>query len=332
LLSETATLFPKDTLVVEILETIKPTPIIVEKCKKLKDQGYLIALDDFVFSREFIPLIELADIIKIDFLSTSQIELETYFKIISQSHIKFLAEKVETRDVYELAVSMGFSYFQGYFFSKPVILSEKSVAPLKMNYVRILKLLYDPELDFTALGAIISQDVALSYKLLKLVNSAAFSVRNKIGQVSMALSYLGEREIRKWISLIVMMGLSADNPQEVLILSLMRAKFSELLAPAFRLGREKEALFIMGLFSLMGTLMNQPIDRILKDISLADPIKRSLIDNRGPYAPVLDFVCAYEQGDWKTVNDISQQFKLPGDVFQQAYLESLEWSNELNKI
>jgi EAL and modified HD-GYP domain-containing signal transduction protein len=165
-----------------------------------------------------------------------------------------------------------------------------------------------------------------------LVNSAAFSVRNKIGQVSMALSYLGEREIRKWISLIVMMGLSENNPQEVLILSLIRAKFSELLAPAFRLNKDKEALFIMGLFSLMDTLMNQPIKRILNDISLADPIKNALVDNQGPYAPILKFICAYEQGNWETVNDISQRFKLPGDVFQKAYLESLEWSNELNKI
>jgi EAL and modified HD-GYP domain-containing signal transduction protein len=148
----------------------------------------------------------------------------------------------------------------------------------------------------------------------------------------MALSYLGEREIRKWISLIIMMGLSANNPQELLILSLMRAKFAELLAPSFRLDKEKESLFVMGLFSLMDTLMNQPIEHIIKDISLAEPVKKALVSDEGPYAPILDFVCAYEQGNWENVNDIAQRFKLSGDVFQQAYLDSLAWSNDLNKI
>ncbi|MDR1204720.1 MAG: HDOD domain-containing protein [Peptococcaceae bacterium] len=332
IMNESATLFSKDTLVVEVLETIQPTPEIVEKCKKLKDQGYLIALDDFVFSKEFIPLIGIADIIKIDFLITPEAELEKYFKIIGKTRIKFLAEKVETREVYNLALSMGFAYFQGYFFSKPVILSEKSISPMKMNYIRILKLLNSPELDFNALGAIISQDLALSYKLLKLVNSAAFGTRNRIGQVNLALSYLGEREIRKWISLIVMMGISAENPQEVLLLSLVRAKFSELLAPPFQMGIQKEALFIMGLFSLMDTLVNQPIDVILKDIPLEDSIEKALVEDRGPFAPVLNFVRAYEQGDWESVRSLSQTHHLSDELIQASYLDSLEWAKELNML
>jgi EAL and modified HD-GYP domain-containing signal transduction protein len=332
LMNETATLFPKETLVVEVLETIRPTPEIVEKCKQLKDQGYLIALDDFVFSREFIPLIGLADIIKIDFLSTPETELEKYFKIIGKTHIKFLAEKVETRAVYDLALSMGFAYFQGYFFSKPVILSEKSVSPMKMNYIRILKLLNGPELDFNALSVIISQDVALSYKLLRLVNSAAFPTRHKIGQVNQALAYLGEREIRKWISLIVMMGISAENPQEVLHLSLVRAKFSELLASLFQMSAQKESMFIMGLFSLMDTLMNQPIEAILMDIPLEGPIEKALVEGQGPYSPILSFVRAYEQGDWEVVRDLAQTHRLSDELIQKSYLDSLEWAKELNKI
>jgi EAL and modified HD-GYP domain-containing signal transduction protein len=304
----------------------------VEKCKKLKDQGYLIALDDFVFSKEFIPLIGIADIIKIDFLITSEAELEKYFKIIGRTNIKFLAEKVETREVYNLACSMGFAYFQGYFFSKPVILSEKSISPMKMNYIRILKLLNTPDLDFNALGVVISQDVALSYKLLKLVNSAAFGTRNKIGQVNMALAYLGEREIRKWISLIVMMGISAESTHEVLLLSLVRAKFSELLAGPFQMGIQKESLFIMGLFSLMDTLVNQPIETILKDIPLEEAVEKALVGGQGSYAPVLNFVQAYEQGDWTTVHDLSQKHRLSDEQIQQSYLDSLEWAKELNML
>jgi EAL and modified HD-GYP domain-containing signal transduction protein len=332
IINESATLFPKDTLVVEVLETIRPTPEIVDKCKSLKNKGYLIALDDFVFSKEFIPLIGLADIIKIDFLSTPETELEKYFKIIGRTHIKFLAEKVETRDVYNLALSMGFTYFQGYFFSKPVILSEKSISPMKMNYIRILKLLNMPELDFNTLGAVISQDVALSYKLLKLVNSAAFGTRNKIGQVNMALAYLGEREIRKWISLIVMMGISKENPQEVLLLSLIRAKFSELLAAPFHMDIQKESLFIMGLFSLMDTLVNQPIETLLKDIPLEAPIEKALVEDQGPYAPVLSFVRAYEQGDWETVHGLLQTHCLSDALIQESYLNSLEWAKELTLL
>jgi EAL and modified HD-GYP domain-containing signal transduction protein len=332
IMNESATLFPKNSLVVEVLETIEPTPEIVEKCKKLKNQGYVIALDDFVFSKEFIPLIGLADIIKIDFLNTPEAELEKYFKIIGKTHIKFLAEKVETREVYDLALSMGFVYFQGYFFSKPVILSEKSVSPMKMNYIRILKLLYSPELDFTNLGAIISQDLALSYKLLKLVNSAAFNKPNKIGQVNMALAYLGEREIRKWISLIVMMGISSENSQEVLLLSLIWAKFSESLAAPFQMDAKKESLFLMGLFSLMDTLVNQPIETILKDISLDESVQKALVDGAGPYAPVLNFIRAYEQGDWESVGKLLQTYRLSDELIQESYLNSLEWAKDLNSF
>ena len=332
LLNESATLFPKDSLVIEVLENVEPTPEIIEKCKMLKKLGYLLALDDFVFSPAFIPLIRVADIIKIDFLNTPHDEIKSYLKIMKRTRLKYLAEKVETKEVFDQAVSMGFTYFQGYFFSKPIIMKGQDLNPLKMHYIRILQLLHKEDLDFNALGVVISQDVALSYKLLRLVNSAAFGVRHKIGQVNHALVYLGEREIRKWISLIIMMGLSSGSSQEVLMLSLIRAKFAELTASMFKLSKHKEALFVTGLFSLMDTLMNQPIHVILDDIHLADPIKQALIEGEGPYSAPLDLIRAYETGDWAVVNDISQKSNLQPQLLQKAYLDALEWTGDMNRI
>ena len=191
------TLLPQETTVVEILETVDPTPQVIAACEKLKDAGYTLALDDFVYEERFEPLVRLADIIKIDVLATPKEQWPVLLKQLAPQRVHFLAEKVETREVYQEACTMGFFYFQGYFFSKPEIISNKDVLGFKLHYLELLQQILKQELDYDQLEDIIKRDLSLSYKLLRYTNSAAFPFRRKIDSISHALALLGEREFRK---------------------------------------------------------------------------------------------------------------------------------------
>ena len=194
---EVATLFSRENLVIEILETVKPSKEIVDSCKELKKQGYTLALDDFIFQKEYIPLIEIADIIKIDFLATPKDELKSLTMGLKPYNTMLLAEKIETYKDFENAKEWGYSLFQGYFFSKPIILSIQDIPPLKINYLQLLQKINEDAFNFNEIAEIISRDISLSYKLLRLVNSVAFGLRNKIKSVKHALVIMGTKEVKK---------------------------------------------------------------------------------------------------------------------------------------
>jgi c-di-GMP-related signal transduction protein len=223
LLSEVANSFPKNTIIIELLENIEPTPEIVAACAKLKSKGYLLALDDFQYHPRFKPLIQLADIIKVDFLITrGEKERQDIIKK-SGDRVIYLAEKVETLEEYNQAREMGYTYFQGYYFSRPVIVAGKEIPSHKLNLVQILKEIHQPEMDFIQLGNIIQRDVSLSYKLLRFINSAAFGIPNEIHSIRHALNLLGINEFKKWIPLVLLSQMGSDKPNELMINSLIRA-------------------------------------------------------------------------------------------------------------
>ena len=172
---ETATLFPNNFLVVEILENVVPTEEILEKALSLKEMGYKIALDDFVYSKDYEDLVNIADIIKIDFLLSDQREIVEMSYKLGQKNIQLLAEKVETREEFEFAKKLGFSLFQGYFFSKPEVLVSKKLTPIKTSALQLVSLSNEEDIDFEKIARVVSTDLALTYNLLKLVNSAALS-------------------------------------------------------------------------------------------------------------------------------------------------------------
>lgn len=180
---------------------------IIGTCKKLKQNGYLLVLDDFVFTPEYMPLIELADIIKVDFLATPRKEKWQLIQRLQDYPAKFLAEKVETQEDYRDAIQMGYSYFQGYFFCKPIVISGKNLPEYKINYFHILQEINRHELEFAQIEAIIKKDISLSYKLLKFINSSIFGFRNRISSLRQALTLLGQNELTKWVSLLALKGI-----------------------------------------------------------------------------------------------------------------------------
>ena len=194
---EVATTLPKDFLVVEILENIEPDEKVLESCRKLKDLGYLLALDDFVYDPKYDPFLELADIVKVDFLVTQGDERRKIVERLGHRGIKFLAEKVETREDFAMAQKYGYIYFQGYFFEKPVIVSGKDIPALKHTYIQLLREVNQPTLDIDKVENIIKEEVSLSYKLLRFMNSVAFGFRNEIRSIKQALVLLVPKRIKQ---------------------------------------------------------------------------------------------------------------------------------------
>jgi EAL and modified HD-GYP domain-containing signal transduction protein len=195
--NDVATLLPNEAIVIEILQDIEPDKKILNACRKLKELGYYLALDDFCYNRKFLPLIDLVDIIKVDFLKTEKKEREAIIQRIGKPKIHFLAEKVETREEFTQALEMGYSYFQGYFFSKPLILSGKDIPSFKIIYLKILQEINRQDLDYDRLEDYVKMDVSLSYKLLKFINSLSFGFRNEIRSIKQALVLLGQKELSK---------------------------------------------------------------------------------------------------------------------------------------
>jgi EAL and modified HD-GYP domain-containing signal transduction protein len=330
LLSEVAKSFHQNTIIIELLEMIEPTPEIVSVCKKLKNNGYLLALDDFQYHPRYLPLIQLADIIKVDFqLTRGEEERQDVIKQ-GGDKVMYLAEKVETQDEYNLAKEMGYTYFQGYYFSKPVIVAGKEIPSHKLNLVQLLKEINQPEMDFNQLGKIIQRDVSLSYKLLRFINSAAFGIPNEIHSIRHALNLLGVNEFKKWISLVLLSQIGSDKPNELMINSLIRAKFCELTADSIGQKSKTPHFFLMGLFSLIDAFLDHPKAEILRELPIPGDVKTAILgkEQQGKLGQVLRLIAHYEQSKWDTVTQVAARLNIPENKILSNYLTSIKWAND----
>lgn len=324
---QTAYLLPSDLVVVEILEDTEPDQDIIVACQKLKEAGYTLALDDFVFEKKFWPLIDLADIIKIDFTLTKGKKRDDIVKKLSSRNIIFLAEKVETREEFDQALKAGYTLFQGYFFSKPVIVVGNNIPPFKLNSFRLLQEINNVDYDFKKMEDIIKADVSLSYNLLKFINSSVFGLRTKINSIRQALVLLGLSEVRKWASLVALQTVAKDKPDELIVNSLVRAGFGEALARKTELSQEASNIFFMGMFSLMDAFLDRPLAEVLEELPLTLEIKQALLGKDNRFSPILNLVLAYEKADWENLIKHIQQLGLDESEVSVLYLQSLAMAN-----
>lgn len=293
-----ALLFPPEHLVVEILEDVEPDKTMVGLVRELKKHGYRIALDDFAFRPEYRALVNLADMIKVDFLATPARERLRLPRTLGNKRMSFLAEKVETPEAFEEAIGAGYQLFQGYFFSKPVIVKGQDLPPYKLNYLHMLQLIHDPDAEVSQLEQVLKQDVALSYKLLRFVNSAAFGFKREIKSMRQAIVMLGFRELRKWLSFMILGKLSTDKPEELMMLSVQRAHFAEQIATVAYPDLPGETFFLAGLFSCIDAMIDRPMESILEHLPLHAEIKAALLGEANPIRQVLQLVMDYESGRW----------------------------------
>jgi c-di-GMP-related signal transduction protein len=296
LLNRVPTYISPEYIVVEILENVNLTQEILNVCKELKSKGYIIALDDVAFKRNLSTLLPYIDIIKIDYLAMDRKDIKDMVEEY-KDQVTFLAEKIESREEYEEAKAMGFEYFQGYFFSKPIILQGKDIAPIPTNYLLLLNKLSSSDPDIDEITSLIQQDLSLSYKLLKVMNSGTFFFKSKVTSIRQAVVLLGLFEIKKLIMILMMSSIKkTDNQTELLKMSLTRASFFEATASIFELN--KNQLYMFGMFSLIDTILNKKMKDIIEELPLTNELAHALLGNHEKYNRALATVKSIEQGDW----------------------------------
>jgi EAL and modified HD-GYP domain-containing signal transduction protein len=323
------TLFETDILAIEILETQEVDDAFIEKCKEMKARGYVIALDDFIGGNKFDRIMPYVDVIKVDFLALESFERKEIADKYAPFGIKLLAEKVESQEDFDEAKRYGYHLFQGYFFEKPVMCKTKSINVSTYRYMEILKETTGEVPDFNRLAEIIKKDFSLTYKLLRLINSPAFYTVNEITSVNHALTLLGINEIKKWTTLIMLRDISSDKPDELIRVSLVRAIFAEKLAKKFMLsGRETEA-FLLGLFSLIDTILEKPLFDIVEPLPLKEDLKGALMGDHNRFHTILQFLQYYEMGNWDMILNTATLKDLDHKLLTDHYLESIDEANKL---
>lgn len=325
--NKTPHLFPPAKMVVEILEDVEPSVAVVEACKELKEQGYLLALDDFVYSKKFEELLHLSDIIKIDFRLTPLAQLEEMVEILGQYGCKLLAEKVETYEEYTKAIELGFDYFQGYFFSKPEVLKNKELSSSQFSTMNLIAEVNSAEFDIDVLEKYVSEDVSITYKLLNYLNSSHFARLQPIASIRQAISFLGAKEFRLFVSLIATSKLADNKPNELIRSLIIRARFLELIG--VELKRDSSELFLLGLFSAIDAMLDQSLQNIVEKLSLSEKITSALLERSGDLFIFLRLVESYEAGNWLPFRYAQKKVNISDDKITQCYLDALSLADSL---
>ncbi|NOI67469.1 EAL domain-containing protein [Vibrio sp. 99-8-1] len=320
--------FPVKQYVIEVLETCRPTEELYSSLTELKKQGYSIALDDFVVSDEWKRFLPLVDIIKFDLQATSWQQISNYMDETSGLTLEYLAEKVESYQEYSFAKKQGFHYFQGYFFSRPEIIKNRTVDSSLMTSIQLCRAVADNSIDFNNVEKIISSNAALSFKLLNFVNACA-AITAPIHSFHQALVYLGEDNLRKFVSYVALAEMGDNKPDILSITSLHRAKFIESMLS--RMGQEKlkSIGYLCGMLSLIDAVLDIEIEDILQPLNIEMAIKEALLEHQGTLGALLKLVEAIEASNWQQISEIEKQLDVAKETTISCELDAAFWVGEL---
>jgi EAL and modified HD-GYP domain-containing signal transduction protein len=277
---------------------------------------------------DFLPL---ADIIKVDFMGVSLDEIRKKVGKLPKK-TRLLAEKIETWDEFRMAVDMGFSLFQGYFFCKPEVVKGREVPAASVTLLEIMKEVNNKNLDFDKVTSKIVKDVSISYKLLRYINSAFFQRVQPIASIKNALVYLGQDELRRFISVILMSNLASSTTPELAIASCVRARFCELVGFHVDSKEAHPDLFTLGLFSLIDAILDQPMEKIMKDLPLSDVITDALINHSGILSPYIDLAVAFGKGDWEGAERYAEMIHIDTVKLPSIYNEAVQWAEAVRTL
>ena len=297
-------------------------------CNELRENGYRIALVGLHSGSHAKELLEVADFCK--FSDTDIITTKHKKMIADYPKVSFIATNVDTHEEFQAAKDMGYKLFQGFYFNKPMMGTvTKEISPLKVNYLRLVQLCgAEDYMDFREISAIIASDVALSYKLLRILNSAAVGLRD-ISSVTMAVAYFGEENLKKWIAVLALRGIAEDKPLELVRMSLIRARFGELLAPHFHEPRDVKQVFLVGLLSLLHIALEKTKEQLFEEISIGDVVKDAILNKNGVYSELLRFYENYEYANWDAVSQFVEENQLDPEYVNEAYVTAVRWYNNL---
>ncbi len=315
---------PPSMTVLEILETLEPTPELVRACRKLKASGFRIALDDFVWKPGMEPLLELADYVKVDFIQTGASARKKLLRQLSDYAVALIAEKVETRIEYEQARAEGFTLIQGYYFCRPVLLKNRSVPANRLSQVEILRMLHDEAIDLNKLGKLVKRDTSLTYRLLRLINSPLCAVRQEVCSVQGALIAVGEDVFRRIATLAITSELNGEQPEEVLRMAFVRARFCELAARFSALNSTEQ--YLVGMLSLLPAMLRVPMEDLTPTLPLRDEIRRALEGAKIPEGTLLAWLNSHEHADWDACGAIARAGRLDENKLLSCYAEAVVWA------
>ncbi len=326
-------LLPRHRTVVEVLETVEPNAAVMAACSRLRSEGHRIALDDVVETKTRHPLSQVAEIVKADLRGAGCAGLAKIASLYRGSH-ELLAEKVETKEEFREAVALGYTMFQGYFFARPETSATRQIPASKLNYLRILEEIHRPDFDLPALSRLIRIESSLSYKLMRFVNSVLFSPDARIDSVERAVAFIGENMMRRWLSVVALMDLTSDKPHELLVSSMIRARFAELLAPCAGLATHAGDLFLAGMFSHLDALLGRPLEEILDGLGLPDHLLECLLGTSPPndrMAELWRLVLAYQTGNWAEAGQAADGVGISLAGLPPVFAAAVRWSDELTR-
>jgi EAL and modified HD-GYP domain-containing signal transduction protein len=322
-------LLDKEKIVVEILETAKPGKKLLAACIDLKDKGYSIALDDYEHDstwRHFFPYV---DIIKLDYSLTSEQQFQEIITALKPfPHIKLLAEKIETYAEFQHAITIGCEYYQGYFFSRPEIIKTVAFNPSQMAVVNLWSEINKAELDFKNITAIFEEDINLSFKLLRYVQSPIFKRDAAIQTIKQAIIVLGIVELKRFISLLFTAQFSIGKPKALTIMALSRGRFCELMVNATLPINSQPSAFLIGLLSLIDAMVDGDIQELMDKLPLHQDMKDAIINRKGESANFLKLCELLEKGNWENVELFCQQINVDPEQSCGLFEDALIWAEQ----
>jgi c-di-GMP phosphodiesterase len=310
--------FDKDRIALEILETIEPDEDVIAAVRRVSEEGFRIVLDDFVYAEKYRELVELADVVKIDFRAMTREQLHAEVETLRDWGVRqVLAEKIETLDEFEYCQKLGFDLYQGYFLSRPKIVRGKAVRDSHVAALQLLAKMQQPDVDVTELAEIIGRDVRLSYKLLLYINSSAMGLPKRIESIRQAISMLGLKRLRMLATVFSLAGVN-NKPQAIINIAMTRSIMCELLARALK-RRDFDSFSVVGLFSTLDVLLDSSIEDVLKPLPLTDDVKQALLSFEGPMGAAYRCILAAERSEWDAI-------ECPGlsrTQIHEAYLQAV---------
>lgn len=333
LMDDSLNILPKGQMVIELLETIRITPDLIDHCRMLKEQGFTLALDDHEYHPDCHDLYGIVDIVKVDLLQTSGADLDEAIRQFKRYPVQLLAEKVETRDEFRRCLHLGFDLFQGYYFAKPSLMEKKSLCESTSTMLKLMRLL-DDDADLAEIEQCIRGSAGLTYKLLLLVNSVGIGARSKIDSVRHAVTMIGRHQIRRWVQLALFADddhRGLDNP--LLEMAAVRATVMEHLAcqhPVLESDQQRgEKAFMVGILSILDSVYHLPMDEVLRNLNLSEDIRDALVHHGGEYGALLRMARLMETMNFDTLLSSLDHSGLSLQHLLQAQASAYAWRSQV---
>jgi EAL and modified HD-GYP domain-containing signal transduction protein len=316
-------------VVLEIVESVNATPELLSRAKELRAQGFGIALDDFTYTPQTAPFLEFANYVKLDIQQLGLENVKSLSKELRKFPVLQVAEKVETKEEFKYCLDVGLDCFQGYYFARPETLSAKVINPAYANILSLLNMLRN-NAEIAEIENALKRDVALSFKLLRYINSAGFGLSCEIHSFRHAVTILGYQKLYRWLTLLLVTASSdAGTPPALMKTAVTRGRLVELMGSHMLDGTDRDNLFIVGVFSLLDVMLDMPMEQILETLLLPENVSEALLSRTGIYGPFLELAEACEDPDMTSVPSLSEQLQITPDMLNRAHVSALAWVEEL---